>query len=58
MTASPTRAPQERLNKNFMIISKQAMLQHLLATTSRIAAINPRLDIPMPAKTPKPQICA
>lgn len=56
MTASPISAPQERLNKNFIIISKQAILQHFLAITSKMAAINPRLDIPIPAKTPKPQI--
>jgi hypothetical protein len=57
-TASPTKAPHERLNMNFITTSKFYRLQHFLATTNIKAATKPILEIPTPANTPKPQICS
>lgn len=58
MTESPTSAPQDKLNKNLIKVSKHLMLQYFLAQTRTRAAKNPIDDIPIPASTPKPHICA
>lgn len=54
MIESPIKAPQDKLNINLSIISKHGILQHFLAMISMTAAKNPILEMPNPAKKPKP----
>lgn len=58
MTASPIKAPHDRLNRNLTKVSKLLILQYFLAMTRTKAAKNPIAEIPTPARTPYPHICA
>lgn len=52
--ASPNKAPKAKLNKNLMVISKQASDAIFLQNTITIAVANPKALTPNPARNPNP----
>ena len=55
--ASPNKAPNAKLNKNFIVTEKQKSDAIFFEHTSTIAVTNPIRLIPKPAKNPNPHLC-
>jgi hypothetical protein len=53
-TASPSSAPKARLKRNLITLLKMQSLQHRLARTRIMAAMNPISEIPRPVRIPNP----
>ncbi len=51
---SPSKAPNARLNRDLIVISKQPSEAKFLQNTMTIAVINPIRETPSPAKNPNP----
>ena len=54
--ASPSKAPNAKLNKDLMVISKQASDARFLQNTMTNAVRNPMRETPNPAKNPNPHL--